>query len=342
MIEFAEFPASRAAEWDEMLFTFRDFNFQQTLAFAELDGGPHGAVRRWVLSDGARALVMAQALVRTPGPGICIAVIRGGPVYQTSEGAAANAKHLRQFLTHLIGAFQPARFTYIGMTIAAERSIATEIALREAGLSKPLFERAPYLTYIVPIHSEPDQNMKAFDRKWRNQLRRAEGLEPKFRFGNDDAMVLSYVALHNAMCRVKQIESYSITEDRLRLMQRLLGARLQLVIGSHDGEDVCGCVVVVARHKAFYYYAAANERGREGYFSNAMVWNLIQQLLAQGVTEVDMSAVDPIRNWGGYNFKRGVGGRAAVYEGEWEYCRPGAMKLAMDLALWWRTSRLYR
>jgi lipid II:glycine glycyltransferase (peptidoglycan interpeptide bridge formation enzyme) len=99
---------------------------------------------------------------------------------------------------------------------------------------------------------------------------------------------------------------------------------------------------VIVREKAFYYYAAATERGRQGYFSNALVWRLLEELHRRNVTELDMSGIDPRANWGGYHFKRGVGGRLVAYTGEWDYSQPRALKPLIAAGLFWRTARLYK
>lgn len=344
MIEFREFTSQQPAEdWDNKLLKFDDFNFQQTYSFGELGKTQAPNVFRALLVDGDETLVMAQGSIRTPFFGTCVLVIRGGPIYQASENEHANLNHLRIFLRHLIKANRERyKFSYINMTMNSERCALTEIALREAGMTRPVFERVPYLTYIVPIHRDLDQNMKDFDVKWRNQLRRAESLGPTFTLGNDDSLLKSYVTLHNAMCLIKSIESYSLTYENLCTMRCHLGGRLQFLIGNQAGQDVCGCAVVITHNKAFYYYAAANELGRNGYSSNAMVWCLIQKLQEMNVTELDLSGIDPVRNWGGYHFKKGAGGRLYAYMGEWDYSSPEFVKPFMNFVLSWRSKHMYR
>lgn len=344
MIEFREFGSGHPAEeWDNRLLKFRDANFQQSYSFGELGKTSATDVFRALLVDGDQTLVMAQGLIRKNLFGIYMLAIRGGPIYRTSDNENKNLKHLRSFVQHLIKAKRKRySFFYINITMNEERSALTEIALREAGMTRPFFERVPYLTYVLPVHRDSDENMKAFDGKWRNQLRRAESLEPVFAWGNDDSLLESYVALHNAMCRIKSIQSYSMTHESIIAMRHHLGERLQFIIGSESGKDVCGCAVVVDHNKAFYYYAAANEQGRNGYFSNAMIWFLLRKLRELNVTEMDMSGIDPVRNWGGYHFKKGTGGRLFAYMGEWDHSFPGFLKPLLNIALFLRSRKMYR
>lgn len=344
MIEFLEFNAENPEEeWDNKLFKFHDFNYQQTYSFGEFGKTPGSKVFRVLLVEGNQALVMAQGFVHKALFGACVLVIRGGPMYQASKNENTNLKHLRMFIQQLIKLNKERyRFLYINITMNCERSMLTEVALREAGMTRPFFERDPYLSYVVPIHRDLDQNMKALDAKWRNQLRRAESLEPSFTWGNDDSLLKSYVTLHNTMCQIKSIKRFTLTYENMTSMRRNLGDGLQFLVGNHEGQDVCGCAVVIAHSKAYYYYAAANEQGRNGYFSNAMVWYLTQKLQEINVTELDLSAVDPVKNWGGYHFKRGVGGKPFAYVGEWDFSSPAFLKPLVNFALFWRSKKIYR
>lgn len=332
-----------AAEWDNKLLGFKDFNFQQTHAFGELGRTGETEIYRWLLLNGDQVLVMAQGFMRKTFFGMALLMIRGGPVYRASENDAVDLKNLRVFLDHLLKANRiHHRFFYLNMIMNSERSVVGEIVLREAGMRRPFFERAPYLTYIVPVQADPDRNMKAFDAKWRNQLRRAESQKPEFTWGADEALLKRYVALHNTMCRIKSIGNFSLTEELMMTMRRHLGEHLQFLVGSVDGHDVCGCAVVIVGNRAFYYYAAANEQGRTGYLSNAMVWRLIQRLQQMNVSELDLSGIDPAQNWGGYHFKKGIGGRAFAYQGEWDYSSHGFVKPLVNLALFRRARQMYR
>ena len=182
MMEFVEFTAERSAEeCDSRLLKFDDFDFQQTYSFGELGRTSPYEGFRASLMQGDRALVMAQGLLRRTLFGGRILVIRGGPVYRHGNNEDSNRKHLRDFLQHLLRINkQRNRLFYLNVVMHSERSVATEIALREAGMTRPYFERSPYLTYVVPIHRDADHNLTAFDAKWRNQLRRAGGQEPVF------------------------------------------------------------------------------------------------------------------------------------------------------------------
>lgn len=344
MIEFQSIDEPFTQEdWDKQLFSLADYNFQQIYSYGEHSENEKSKIRRFVLKEDRRTLVMAQGELRKTLFGGCMLVIRGGPVYQSTNDENLNLKFLRMFFDKLFLTIKSEfKYCYISMIIHGERSVTSEIVLRELGLSKPFFERAPYITYMVPLSDDLSLNLKNFSSKWRNQLKKAESQNPTFILGNDASLIQLYVDLHNEMCRIKSIESFKLSYNSIRELEKNLGDKLQFLIGYSRDEAVCGCMVYVTNKKAYYYYAAANEKGRKGYYSNAMVWNLFKQLQRLGVVEIDMSAVDPVRNWGGYHFKRGTGGKAYAYAGEWDFCTSQILKLLLNTILFWRSKRMYR
>jgi len=345
MIEYREQEqAPSAAEWDQFASRFRDRNQFQDHAYAEFERTPSLAIYRSVLTDGPRPLAMGQGILKEAGfVRAAVLMMRGGPLYQSTGSEQADLKNLRKYLQQLIDAMTSRyRFFYINMIQHCEISVNAGILLRETGWTKPMLERAPYITYIVPISRDWDQNLMAFDAKWRNQLRQAEGLSPVFEYGNSAALIERYVRLHNVMCRIKSIGNFSLTVEGLTRMQQRLGENLQFLIGTYQGEDVCGCTVGMSGPKAYYYYAAANELGRSKYFSNALVAKLMQELGSRGIAELDLMGIDPRRNWGGYHFKKGTGGRPVEYLGEWEYASHAFLKPLINIPLYQRVIRMYR
>ncbi|MCH8011767.1 MAG: peptidoglycan bridge formation glycyltransferase FemA/FemB family protein [Candidatus Marinimicrobia bacterium] len=328
--------------WDKMLICFRDYNFQQKYSFGEYEKSKGQEIFRAVLFKGGQSVVMGQGILRRPFPYFSLLTIRRGPVYQATDSEKANLNNLRTFLRLMISYFRARnKLLYINCLFPNERSVTCEIAIREAGFTKPLLERSPHLTTVVTIEKDILKNSKLFHSKWRNQLRRAESLRPVFTWGNSEDLLNTYVKVHNSMCKLKSMQNYSISREELFSLREMLSDNIHFLIGKHDDQAVCGCLVITLGEKAFYYYAAANSIGRKYYFSNAMIWKLIEKLNEIGISELDMSGIDPIANWGGYNFKKGVGGKLIAYQGEWEYVSSWLLKLILNLYQLQKTKNLY-
>jgi hypothetical protein len=67
--------------------------------------------------------------------------------------------------------------------------------------------------------------------------------------------------------------------------------------------------------------AASNETARKNYSSYVCAWHLIETLDNLGIQEFDLAGVDPERNVGVFNFKKGFGGSSIRYLGEWDAAR---------------------
>lgn len=344
MLEFKGITSAEDdARWEEHLLGFKDYNLWQSYAFGEYKGEGRTVIRT-ALYDGKRPIVMGQGVLKkNPFLSSAAFFMKGGPVYQLTNNESGNLKALKKYLAGLTDFMrQNFKFYYINMRLDVANFVDVNLVLRETGGTKPLFERSPCITYVLPIFDELDLNLKALNSKWRNQLRRSETFSPNFDSGENDDFVERYVKLHNEMCDTKSMKNFSITPEEIKALRACLGEKLFIIIGSSEGQDVCGSVVTLFGEKSYYYYAASNEEARSKYFSNAMVWHLIKELRAREIKEFDLMGVDPVENWGGYHFKRGIGGRPVEYMGEWEYASHKLMKVMINLGLYAKSLRMYR
>lgn len=69
---------------------------------------------------------------------------------------------------------------------------------------------------------------------------------------------------------------------------------------------------------ALDWYAISTEAGRSHYASHGVLWELLRYAKASGVAIYDLSGVDPLKNTGVYNFKKGAGGVDVHFPGEYE------------------------
>ena len=106
------------------------------------------------------------------------------------------------------------------------------------------------------------------------------------------------------------------------LLQHFKNDILMVKCTKSNGELLALRGAVKLGHKAYDMFAAASPAGRKEYASNLCFWKLIELCGRDGVTQYDLSGVDPLRNPGVYNFKKGIGAFDFTYLGEWSYSRP--------------------
>jgi lipid II:glycine glycyltransferase (peptidoglycan interpeptide bridge formation enzyme) len=341
MIEFKEFDGF-VESWDDELVKFTDASFEQTFSYGEFLRDTKSNIIRIILLENNKVIVMGQFLVQKTFFGLYIITIRGGPAYQSNWSISLNQKNLKLFFEKVIEYFKSKYyFFYLNSIFYSEHSIATEITLREAGMQLPFFERNPYYTYIVEVYPEEKKNFENLNSKWRNQLRRAEKYKYNFICGNESAYIDIYLKIHNEMCEIKSIPMQKLTYDYLWKMHNRFPNNMFFLILESEGSPVSGCVIIKYKNRAFYFYASANEKGRKFYFSNLMIFILLARLREDKINYLDLMGFDPVKNWGGYHFKRGVGGEVFKQIGEWDFSSHQFIKFFMNSALYWKSKLLF-
>jgi lipid II:glycine glycyltransferase (peptidoglycan interpeptide bridge formation enzyme) len=86
-----------------------------------------------------------------------------------------------------------------------------------------------------------------------------------------------------------------------------------------QGELIAIRACAVWRDQSFDLLAAASLPARKVYASHGLLWALFNQCAVIGVSRYDLGGVDPIKNKGVFDFKKGTGAQLIKYLGEWEY-----------------------
>jgi lipid II:glycine glycyltransferase (peptidoglycan interpeptide bridge formation enzyme) len=60
---------------------------------------------------------------------------------------------------------------------------------------------------------------------------------------------------------------------------------------------------------------------------------LANHLAQNGATTYDLGGIDPIKNKGVYNFKRGTNAADVEYLGEWDLCKPALLRTTINLLI---------
>ena len=86
-------------DWGNYLKNFEDFNFNQSFKLGEKNKID---IKRYILFNGKTPVVMAQVMYKKiKFPPFVIVLIKGGPLYKSSEKNQQNIKNLKKFITNL-------------------------------------------------------------------------------------------------------------------------------------------------------------------------------------------------------------------------------------------------
>lgn len=166
-----------------------------------------------------------------------------------------------------------------------------------------------YRTFLLDISPSIDELRGQLDKKWRNQLSRAERNNLRVVSGTGDDEFRRFCMIYREMKERKGFET-TVDIDNFAKIQASLEESQKL--WTFICEDMCGpiagVVVSVMGDSAIYLLGATGDSGLNSKGAYILQWTLIQWLKRKHVKSYDLGGIDPERNPGVYHFKKGLGG----------------------------------
>lgn len=302
-------------EWETALLSFDDANIYQSGHW-----GLHRSKFGWSVTQLAHTsngsvTAIAQVLHRKITPLVTLCWIPGGPIGDLKTCDTKFTSCIRKlFVTPMI---------YIHLSPMTRYSGELASWLQLHGWRKPSEMLNSDKTLIYPIESNVSQRREKLSKNWSRNLSRGEQRELTVsEWTNPNASQIA--TLTSEMSQYKKLGSkrQQIEQTTESLLRSFGNDILMVRCLNKDGNILALRGAVKLGHKAFDMFAAATPAGRKEYASNLCFWKLIEICQRDGITVYDLSGVDPQRNAGVYNFKKGTGATDFTYLGEWSYCRP--------------------
>ncbi|MBI1795851.1 MAG: peptidoglycan bridge formation glycyltransferase FemA/FemB family protein [Candidatus Eisenbacteria bacterium] len=322
---WTEVPDSEASSsWDRDLFTLADWTLDQSHAWGEHSRRLGWQVRRFVARDGDAPRAMAQVLVRSPAPGVRMLWTPGGPV----GDLAAWGSGLRRAVTRAI----PGVAHYWRMF--SHRAVGDDDAraLAALGWRRVRTKLRSGMSMRLDLAGGADALAAGLSSNWRHNLKRSgrHGLTAR-RW--ERPAIGEILAVYHAMETHKALREQFSTRQMASLFEafgdRLMVWRCDDVSGGLLA--LRGCVAL--GNRAWDMLAAATPEARKVYASFATCWELLQACQRLGVRSYDLRGVEPEKNPGVYDFKKGTGAEFVEYLGEWDWATNGLLRLAADRAV---------
>src|SRR6185312_15878589 len=199
--------------------------------------------------------VLALALERRAPLGVArVAWINAGPVFELGSEAEDLAA-LREFSASFC-AFYGSRAA-VRVAPLARRSEAGAAVLASAGFAPAREALMSGVTSVLDLAPSAEELRAGLDRKWRNQLKKAESFSPRFEFGSGDAALARLHRLHEELCRRKGLEAERLPLAALKKAARDFGPALTFAVASVDGRDGCGMAWWTFAGRATLWVSAA-------------------------------------------------------------------------------------
>lgn len=306
-----EIDRASSAEWSAMLNEFDDANFYQTSAYGEIRWGERN-LSRIVLKRMGEVVAIAQFRIIRPTPlKFGIAYLRWGPLWERT-GLAVDSEVPERMAKAIDEEYVKARKLCVRILPNAFDA-STRAAVFQSAFSKFSCESSElsevYRTILMDLSPSLEDIRKRLDKKWRNQLSRAEKNGLTVIAGRGSEHYKSFCSIYEQMFKRKMFKT-TVDIDEFGRMQEMLSEsqRMQILIGLEGDVPVAGLVASVMGDSAIYLLGATSDAGLQSKGAYLLQWTLISQLKERGVKWYDLGGIDPDENPGVYHFKKGFSG----------------------------------
>ncbi len=314
-----------AASWDAWLAGFTDRGVRQSHAWGLHKTGGWTPARFALFENGAPAAMALVLVRRAPLGAATLAWANAGPVFK-------NTAALGRFLGGLTAHFAAIPRSVVRVAPRVPAAASVESAMRTAGFSPARSSLDSGRTVVLDLDRSLEELRTGLDRKWRNQLKKAEAAAPVFELGSDRSLLQRFLRLHEETRGRKKLKD-GINLAALERAARDFGPALTFAVGSAGGEDGCALAWWNFSGRATLWLAAAGAAGMAACLPNAAYWAAITRLKAEGASSFDLSGIDAKLNPGVTHFKLGTGGAELFTPGEWDWSAHALPRAAFNALL---------
>jgi hypothetical protein len=259
--------------------------------------------------EDGREIALVQFLVRRLPGRIGIVWVPGGPIGKAEAWAES--------LLGAVKAISGLRQVVVKMNLLRPYHAGEVLTLRAFCWIRTASPLTSGLSMVWDISSDSAARVALATRNWRHNLKRSGkyGLNVE-RWESPDAQEIS--VLYGEMEQLKGL-SEQVTQQAIESMLRTMGESL-LIYRCLDvnGRMISLRACAILDNQAWDLMAAAGNDARKVYASYATLWGMAEECHARGVKLFDLAGVDPQKNKGVWDFKRGTGAQPMEYLGEWE------------------------
>jgi lipid II:glycine glycyltransferase (peptidoglycan interpeptide bridge formation enzyme) len=328
--------SSTPAAWSEMLDLFNDANIYQTWSYGLVRWGAKN-LSHMVVKRNGEVVGMAQLrIIRPTRFKFGMAYLRWGPVCErrgrpldpealTYMSRALEEEYVekRRLLLHVM----PNAFA------GSQRADLFQSAFSRFK-SKQLTSADTYRTFLLDLTPPLEELRRRLDKKWRNQLSRAERNNLKVVVGSGSGEFKTFCLIYKQMRERKGFESTVNVDEFVQMQKELAGShRLRILICEDGGEPVAGLVASAIGDSAIYLLGATSDSGLSSKGAYLLQWTLIQWLKENGCKRYDLGGIDPERNPGVYHFKNGLSGVDATQVSPLMACNSALSSAVVKISL---------
>ncbi len=182
--------------------------------------------------------------------------------------------------------------------VGSQRAAAVQSAFRRFD-PEPSSPDNMYRTFLLDLAPGLEELRKRLDKKWRNQLSRAEKNNLKVIAGSGSDEYRTFCLIYNQMRKRKTFETTVDVEEFGRIQEDLVEPhRMRILICEDRGVPVAGLVASAMGDSAIYLLGATSDDGLNSKGSYLLQWTMIKWLKEKRIRWYDLGGIDPEANPG--------------------------------------------
>jgi lipid II:glycine glycyltransferase (peptidoglycan interpeptide bridge formation enzyme) len=298
-------------EWGEMLDLFNDANLYQTWSYGQVRWGKENLSHLVLKQDGEILGIAQLRIVRPTRFKFGIAYLRWGPLYERrgkppdSQVAMSMASALEEEYVNKRGLFLrvlPNAFS------ESPRAAVIQLAFGKF-TPEPSDTENTHRTLVLDLAPSLPELRKRLDKKWRNQLTRAEKNNLTVLAGSGRDEYRTFCQIYHSMRERKAFETTVDPEEFGQIQEQLAEShRMRILICKDNGVPVAGLVASAIGNSGIYLLGATSNEGMHSKGAYLLQWTLIEWMKEHGIRWYDLGGIDPEENPGVYHFKKGLSG----------------------------------
>ena len=272
-------------------------------------------------------VVMAQLLVRYYPLGFGIVWIPGGVIGNVDLWAGSLLDTVKK-LTGL-------KYLVIKINDMHKKSSEDEILMERFGWLRSQNMLSTGLSLKWNLEKTESTIKSSLTKNWRHNLKRSNKHGLSFELW-EQPNISDIRSLYEEMEQFKGLpQQFSFMEIK-NLIEIMKDSLLLFRCLDVDRQLVAIRACIIVEDKAWDIMAVTGNNARKNYASYGLFWELIRECIARGVKWYDLGGVDPEKNRGVWNFKKGTGAELIEYLGEWENGNSQTLLWGLNLILKYR------
>lgn len=311
-------------QWARTLDLFDDANIYQTAAYGGVRWGERN-LSRLVLKRNGEVVAAAQLRIVKPTPlKFGMAYLRWGPMC-VRHGRPVDTDVIARMAKALDEEYAEKRRLFLHVIPNAFEGSPRAETFRSAFqrfTAEPIVPENAYRTFVLDLAPTLEDLRRRLDAKWRNKLSGAEKNNLAVIAGSGIDEYRKFCTMYEQMRNRKAFETTVDVAEFERIQECLPETqRMRILIAVDKAVPVAGLVASAIGDSAIYLLGATSDEGLKAKGAYLLQWTMMQWLKANGVRWYDLGGIDPERNPGVYQFKRGFSGADVTQLGPLVACR---------------------